>query len=192
MRWLAATTSVEIERPIDDVWAFVTDIGNMPHWVDGVSEAILTPEADAAASGLEVGTPFMSQYTYAGRRHTMEYVVTVLEPPGHYALESTEGPYPVELTAAARRRAPAGAVTLDQDHPRRLGRHDHERDVPPARPAAAPHDAQADVEGTRPLQGGLRGLSERRSARARVRRRPASARGWPPAPPRVASRPARR
>ena len=67
MRWLAATTSVEIERPIDDVWAFVTDIGNMPHWVDGVSEAILTPEADAAASGLAVGTPFMSQYTYAGR-----------------------------------------------------------------------------------------------------------------------------
>ena len=43
MRWLAATTSVEIERPIDDVWAFVTDIGNMPHWVDGVSEAVLTP-----------------------------------------------------------------------------------------------------------------------------------------------------
>ena len=111
MRWLAATTSIEIERPIDDVWAFVTDIGNMPHWVDGVSEAILTPEADAAASGLAVGTPFMSQYTYAGRRHTMEYVVTILEPPGHYALKSTEGPYPVELTLRLD-AAPGGAVRL--------------------------------------------------------------------------------
>ena len=51
----------------------------------------------------EVGTPFMSQYTYAGRRHTMEYVVTVLEPPGHYALESTAGPYPVDCGCGLRR-----------------------------------------------------------------------------------------
>ena len=111
MRWLAATTSIEIERPIDDVWAFVTDIGNMPHWVDGVSDAAVTAGADAAASGLEAGTPFMSQYTYAGRRHTMEYVVTDLEPPGHYALKSTEGPYPVELTLRLD-AAPGGAVRL--------------------------------------------------------------------------------
>ena len=113
MRWLAATTSVEIERPIDDVWAFVTDIGNMPHWVDGVSDAALTPGADPAASRLAVGTPFMSQYTYAGRRHTMEYVVTVLEPPGHYALESTAGPYPVELRLRLATGA-GGAVTLEK------------------------------------------------------------------------------
>ncbi len=113
MRWLAAVTSVEIDRPIDDVWAFVTDIGNMPHWVDGVSEPALTPGADAAASPLEAGTPFTSRYTYAGRTHTMHYVVTDLEPPTHYALKSTEGPYPVELRLRLSSGAD-GATTLEK------------------------------------------------------------------------------
>ncbi len=111
MRWLSATASVEIDRPIETVWAFVTDLANMPQWVDGVSEPAFFPGAGPEPSALGPGVPFTSRYTYAGRTHTMHYVVTAFEPPGRYALESTEGPYPVELTLRLD-AAPGGATTL--------------------------------------------------------------------------------
>ena len=111
MRWLSATASAGIDRPFGTVWAFVTDLGNMPHWVDGVSEPAFLPDAGPEPPALGRGVPFTSRYTYAGRTHAMHYVVTAFEPPGRYALESTEGPYPVELTLRLD-AAPGGATTL--------------------------------------------------------------------------------
>ena len=111
MRWLGATASAEIDQPIDVVWAFVTDLTNMPHWVDGVSEPVLAPGAGAEPSGLREGVPFTSRYTYAGRTHTMHYVVTAFEPARRYALKSTEGPSSVELTLRLDAAA-GGAVRI--------------------------------------------------------------------------------
>jgi uncharacterized protein YndB with AHSA1/START domain len=111
MRWLSATATAEIDRPIESVWAFVTDLANMPHWVDGVSEPAVAPGLEPSPSGLHPGVPFTSRYTYAGRTHTMHYVVTAFEPPTRYALKSTGGPYPVELTLRLDAAA-GGAVRL--------------------------------------------------------------------------------
>ena len=103
MRWLAAVTSIE-NRTADRRCLGVRDRHRQhAHWVDGVSEAILTPEADAAASGLDVGTPFMSQYTYAGRTHTMEYVVTVLERPATTRWSHRGPPTPSNCGCGCRR-----------------------------------------------------------------------------------------
>lgn len=91
MRWLSATATIEIERPIEEVWGFVADLENMPHWVKGVSEPALTSDPPLAE-----GSAFTSLYTYARRTHQIDYEVTAFDAPRRYAVKSTGGPYPFE------------------------------------------------------------------------------------------------
>ena len=98
MRWLAGSAGVEIERPMAVVWGFLTDLENMPDWLQGVSEPALTPGAPAGvAPSLGEGSTFRSQYTYAGRTQRMDYVVTAFEPPRVYAVASRGGPFPFQV-----------------------------------------------------------------------------------------------
>lgn len=91
MRWLEATTSVEIARPPEAVWAFVSDLRQMPHWVRGVSD----PEPTSGGAW-GVGSTFRSQYRSAGRTHRVEYEVTEFAAPERYGVRTTAGPFPFE------------------------------------------------------------------------------------------------
>ena len=93
MRWLVTTASVEIERPIEAVWGYVTEVANMPRWVRGVSEPALT-----SGGPLGVGSTLRSRYTYAGRTHELAYVVMGWDAPGRLSIRSMAGPFPVVLT----------------------------------------------------------------------------------------------
>ncbi len=86
---MKAGTSIVIERPIEDVWAFVANIENMDQWVVGVSEPRLSNGRD-----MGVGATFTSKYTYGGKTHDLDYEVTAYEPQRHFATQSTEGPFP--------------------------------------------------------------------------------------------------
>ena len=86
MRWLASSTTVEIDRPIAEVWAFIADLENMPQWVNGVTEP-----AHTSTGPFGEGSTFTSLYTYACRTHSVSYAVTAFEPP---RVEATEGPFP--------------------------------------------------------------------------------------------------
>ena len=86
---MKAGTSIVVERPIEDVWAFVANIENMDQWVVGVSEPRLSNGRD-----IGVGATYTSKYTYAGKTHTIDYEVTAYEPHRHFATQSTEGPFP--------------------------------------------------------------------------------------------------
>ena len=88
---MKAGTSIVVERPIEDVWAFVANIENMDQWVVGVSEPRM---ANGRAMG--VGARYTSKYTHAGKTHTVDYEVTAYEPRRHFATRSTEGPFPFE------------------------------------------------------------------------------------------------
>ena len=84
-----ASATIDIDRPIDDVFAYLADPRNMEQWVVGVS--------DVRAVGDEtgVGARYTSDYTYSGRTQEMTYEVTGYEEPTRYAIRG-EGPFPFE------------------------------------------------------------------------------------------------
>jgi len=91
---MRASATIDIDRPIGDVFEYVSDPYNMETWVVGVSGVTLV-DADPS----RVGARFESDYTYSGRTVRMAYEVTAADPPERYATRG-EGPYPFagELT----------------------------------------------------------------------------------------------
>ena len=80
--------SVLIERPIEDVWAFVHEPANDPKW-----QATIV-EAHAPEEPLGVGTKIREVRRFLGRRFEMEYEVTEYEPHRRSAVRVTSGPIP--------------------------------------------------------------------------------------------------
>ncbi len=81
---------MDIDRPIDGVFAFVADAERMDQWIVGVSDVRrLSEEAG-------VGARYESQYTYGPGTHRMTYEVTAYDPPTRYGIRSVEGPFPFE------------------------------------------------------------------------------------------------
>jgi carbon monoxide dehydrogenase subunit G len=92
---MQASATTDINRPIADVFAYVTDPTTMETWVEGVSDVRVGDDPTA------VGARFESAYTYGGRTRRTEYEVTAFEPPTRYAMRGA-GPFPFasELTLA--------------------------------------------------------------------------------------------
>ena len=88
---MKARASLLIDKPITKVWDFVADIRNMDKWVNGVSDPVPTSEGKWG-----VGSTFRSNYTYAGKTHTVTYVITEFDPPNRVSMQSTSGPFPFE------------------------------------------------------------------------------------------------
>ena len=84
--------TITIARPIDEVFAYVTDVTNMPHWVTGVSRARLVSES------MGVGAKFMCQYTSAIRPNEIELEVTTHEAPSAFGMAMSRGPFNFEGT----------------------------------------------------------------------------------------------
>jgi uncharacterized protein YndB with AHSA1/START domain len=72
---LSVEYSVVINKPVEQVWNFLTDFQNTPKWDIGVLE---TRQTSQGAKGL--GTTFQNIGPFLGRDSIREYKVTVLEP----------------------------------------------------------------------------------------------------------------
>ena len=72
-----------VDRPITEVWAFVSDVDKMDLWAKGVTETRLTSEGDVA-----LGSIFTGRFTHRGRSFDVRYTVTVCEPPSRFGIES--------------------------------------------------------------------------------------------------------
>ena len=92
-----ATAEVSVNRPIEDVWAFLSDVRNMERWVTGVSD--VRQSSDGA---LAPGSAVESQYRYAGKTHDLKYVVAALEPARRLTLKATSGPFPLVWSVELR------------------------------------------------------------------------------------------
>ena len=88
---MKASASVVIDRPIEEVFAFVADVENADRWVNGVTEPRRTSEGEFG-----VGATFASKYTWGNKTHDITYVVTAHDPPTRHAVKSTSGPFPFE------------------------------------------------------------------------------------------------
>jgi carbon monoxide dehydrogenase subunit G len=82
-----------IDRSVNDVFAYITEIGRFPEWSTVVQEATIT-----SAGSLGVGSTFRTTAHFLGRRFQTDNVVTVYEPPHVFAGKVTSGPVQYEVT----------------------------------------------------------------------------------------------
>jgi uncharacterized membrane protein len=81
-----ADKGLVIDRPVEDVWTYMTDISNMPLWED--SRAVWKQMSEGP---IQVGTCIQSSITAFGRTLTFDLRVTEFEPNRIFAVEAVAG-----------------------------------------------------------------------------------------------------
>ena len=83
-------TSIIINRPIEEVFAFLTDARNSPQWDSGLVDIRQTPQ-----SPVGVGTRITEVRKFLGRKMETTSEVVEYEPSTKYIRKGTGGPFPV-------------------------------------------------------------------------------------------------
>lgn len=84
--------SLRVERPVDEVFAFVAEPSNLPRWQSGLVE--VRPEA--AERG--VGARHVEVRSFLGRRFEQTLEVTAYEPGRRLDLSVVDGPLPLRVS----------------------------------------------------------------------------------------------
>jgi len=82
---------IVINRPIEEVFAFVSNSENLPRWRSTSLEVKKTSEGP-----LGVGSTFRGRFTFLGRQFDGNVVVTAHEPNRVFVSKMAEGPFPLE------------------------------------------------------------------------------------------------
>ena len=80
-----------ISRPVEEVFAFVSNSENLPRWRSTSLEVKKT-----STGPLGVGSTFKGRFTFLGRQFDGNLVVTAHEPNRVYVSKIAEGPFPLE------------------------------------------------------------------------------------------------
>jgi uncharacterized protein YndB with AHSA1/START domain len=99
--------SIVINRPIEEVFAFVSNPESSPKWISGISESMIT-----SAGPIGVGTTYRSVLTFMGRRIETEAEFTEFEPNHSYAQKNKSGPFPMQNRETFERVEGGTRVTL--------------------------------------------------------------------------------
>jgi uncharacterized membrane protein len=86
-------TSIEIRRPLEAVFAFVSDPRNEPQWEETVKEVRVTPDGPPA-----VGTQVTKVGSFLGMKLEATNELTALEPNRSLSFKGTSGPASMEAT----------------------------------------------------------------------------------------------
>jgi carbon monoxide dehydrogenase subunit G len=85
--------TVVVERPPDEVFAFLTDLASVPEWQSGAVEVRqLEPEAAVA-----VGTTYVEVLKFLGRQFEATIEVTEYEPGRRFSIKTLSGPIPFQV-----------------------------------------------------------------------------------------------
>ncbi len=87
------STSIEIERPADEVFAFVSEFPNNPRWQRGQRACRWTSEPP-----LRVGSTYDQHARFLGRDMVNAFRVIDLEPGRRVTFTSTSGTFPLTIT----------------------------------------------------------------------------------------------
>lgn len=85
--------SIIINRPVEEVWKFITNLGNQPKWDRGVLEARQTSEGQAG-----VGSTVQVRRQMLGRQRIGEFQVSEYVPNRRLAFQASLG----QMTAQSR------------------------------------------------------------------------------------------
>jgi uncharacterized protein YndB with AHSA1/START domain len=83
-------TSCIINRPVEEVFAYLTDVRNTRQWDSGLVELLQTPE-----SAVGVGTRITEVRTFLGRKFETTSEVVEYEPHTKYIHKGQEDPFPI-------------------------------------------------------------------------------------------------
>jgi uncharacterized membrane protein len=86
-------SSIEIRRPVEAVFAFVSDERNSPQWQGAIKEAHVTPDGP-----LIVGSKVTLVVSFLGVKLEPTSEITALEPNRSLSFKSSSGPAPIEGT----------------------------------------------------------------------------------------------
>ena len=95
-----------IARPVDEVFAVLTDLEQMPLWVPGMTEASVMSDGP-----LEVGSALLYRRAFLGRGLEMPFVCTGLTENKHFGTRTTGGPFYLETDAVLEPAAGGTRVT---------------------------------------------------------------------------------
>ena len=103
---LNAAAQISVEREPADVWAYVSDVTNQDHWVDGMSNSEIVGREPIGR-----GSQIRSVYTYGGNDGPVEMTVTEFREGRELAIEASEGPFPFTGRLTLERSGPSTIVT---------------------------------------------------------------------------------
>ena len=106
---MIAKTSILIERSIDEVFEYVSNVENMPRWVSGVSRVKLL------SGRVKSGARFTAEYAEGLRTSAIDFKVVEFEPPVKFTAKSERGPFsfPFRGTLELRQVGDATEVTTN-------------------------------------------------------------------------------
>jgi uncharacterized protein YndB with AHSA1/START domain len=91
-------TATVINRPVEEVFALLSNPENYPKWSSSTSDVKITSEGP-----IGVGTTYRSVVTFLGRRLEGETEFTEYEPNRRIAQKSKSGPFPIENQSTLER-----------------------------------------------------------------------------------------
>ena len=86
---MRGAASIKVNKPIEEVWEFISDISNSDQWLAGVSEPVLATEGEIAR-----GSTFNCKYRFDNKSHDVSYVLTSFDPPKKFSYRMSGGPHP--------------------------------------------------------------------------------------------------
>jgi uncharacterized protein YndB with AHSA1/START domain len=96
----------EIQRPVSEVFAYITDVANLPQWQSGAIEA-------TADGPVALGTQVTERRTFFGRRLETTLDVTEFEPDRLFTLSARSGPIPFQVRHRLQATADGTSLRLE-------------------------------------------------------------------------------
>lgn len=98
---IEVTAEIEIARPAEEVFAYLSDMANNPDWQRGQVRCVWTSEPP-----VRVGSTYDQEARFLGRTLTSSFEVVELEPGTHIRIRTISGTMPIDVTRDVR---PSGA-----------------------------------------------------------------------------------
>jgi carbon monoxide dehydrogenase subunit G len=92
MSLVRAELTIEIARPPEEVFAYLTDVGNLPAWQSGVSRAQMED-----GGGPRAGARIRESRTIFGRELDNTLEIEAYEPPRLFVLRALHSPVPFSV-----------------------------------------------------------------------------------------------
>ena len=112
---LSTSAQITIDREPAEVWAYVSDVTNQDHWVDGMSDSEVLGDGPVGR-----GTQIRGTYTYGGGSSPTLITITEFREGRELAIEASEGPFPftgrLTLERSGATTIVTNAMTAGSDH----------------------------------------------------------------------------
>lgn len=99
------TASIEIDRPTDEVFAYLADMSNNPSWQKGQQECVWTSEPPT-----RLGSTYDQSARFLGKEIRSSFEVVEYEPGSLIRITSTSGTMPIDVTREVKSLPDGGSV----------------------------------------------------------------------------------